>query len=203
MEIQAHGALIEVLDVGVLLLGRSGIGKSECALELVRRGHRLVADDVVRIRRGDGPHPIGCAPELIRHHMEIRGIGLLYIPELYGDDSVCAESSIELIVHLENWREGANYERLGLERATEDLLGVALPSLVLPVRPSANLATLVEVAVRDTLQRRAGVNAATRLDARMRAQGRQPVAPGRSQPVESVESVEPVDPRRDSDGCKE
>jgi HPr kinase/phosphorylase len=169
MEIQAHGALIDVLDVGVLLLGKSGVGKSECALELVTHGHRLVADDLVRIRNENGVL-FGCAPERIRHYIEIRGIGLLYVPELYGEDSVRAEARIDLLVRLEVWRPGADYERIGIERPREELAGVSIPVLVLPVRPARNMATLVEVAVRDHLRRQAGSNAAERLDARLRAE---------------------------------
>lgn len=166
---QVHGALVNVLGTGVLLLGPSGVGKSETALELVARGHRLVADDVVALgRRGEGV--FGEAPALIRHHLEIRGLGILYMPDLYGPDSVCEESPVDLICHLEHWRAEAQYERIGLERPTEDWLGVALPALVLPVRPSANMATLVEVAVRDQRQRAIGGSAAARLDARL--QGR-------------------------------
>lgn len=179
METQAHGVLICVLDVGVLLLGKSGVGKSECGLELVARGHQLVSDDVVKIRRVEGEGPaesqreatlIGTSPELIRHYIEIRGIGLLYIPDLYGPDSVRIESPVDLVVHLELWRDGSDYERIGLERHREVLAGVAVPSLVLPVRPARNMATLVEVGVRDHLQRRAGSNAARRLDERLRAE---------------------------------
>ena len=169
VEIQRHGALIDVLEVGVLLLGKSGVGKSESALELVTRGHRLEADDVVRIRQ-EGKKLVGSAPERIRHYIEIRGIGLLYIPELYGEDSVRAESSIDLLCRLEAWREEVEYERLGIERPQESLAEVSIPALVLPVRPARNIATLVEVAVRDHLQRQAGSNAAERLDARLRAE---------------------------------
>lgn len=169
VEIQRHGALIDVLDVGVLLLGKSGVGKSECALELVTRGHRLVADDVVRIR-SVAETLMGCAPERIRHYMEIRGIGLLYIPELYGEDSVRSEFSVDLVCRLEAWREGAEYERIGIDRPRQCLAGVCIPALVLPVRPARNVATLVEVAVRDHLRRQAGSNAAERLDARLRAE---------------------------------
>jgi HPr kinase/phosphorylase len=168
-EIQAHGALIDVLDVGVLLLGKSGVGKSECALELVVRGHRLVADDVVRVREENGAL-WGRAPERIRHYMEIRGIGLLYIPELYGEEAVRDECSIDLLCHLEAWREDVAYERIGIERPRETLAGVSIPALVLPVRPARNMSTLVEVAVRDHLRRVAGSNAAERLDARLRAE---------------------------------
>jgi HPr kinase/phosphorylase len=175
VETQAHGALIHVLDVGVLIVGPSGVGKSECALELVSRGHKLVADDVVRIRRVESPEHssaalVGTSPEMIRHYVEIRGIGLLYIPDLYGESSVRVESPVELLVHFEPWQQGGDYERIGLERERETLAGVAIPSLVLPVRPAGNMATLVEVAVRDHLQRAAGSNAARRLDDRLRTE---------------------------------
>ena len=177
MEIQAHGALIDVLDVGVLLLGPSAVGKSECALELVIRGHRLVADDVVRIRRQvekdeagrEREILLGSAPDLIRHYVELRGIGLLYLPDLYGPASVRDEASIDLLCRLEPWREGAEYERIGLDRPREELAGVSIPALVLPVQPARNMASLVEVAVRDHLQRRTGPSAAARLDERLRA----------------------------------
>jgi HPr kinase/phosphorylase len=171
METQAHGALIDVLEVGVLLLGPSGIGKSECALELVSRGHRLVADDVVRIRRTPDGRLVGSAPEMIRHYMEIRGIGLLFIPDLYGPAAVRDEGPVDLLCRLEEWREGAEYDRVGLERPTQDLLGAALPALVLPAHPAGSMATLVEVAVRDHLRRREGQVAARRLDERLRGEG--------------------------------
>lgn len=174
MESQVHGALVDVLEVGVLLRGPSGIGKSECALELVHRGHRLVADDVVRLERSSDGQLVGTAPELIRHYMEIRGIGLLHIPDLYGPDSVRLEARVDLVCHLERWREGAEYERVGLERPAEMLAGVEVPSLVLPVRPAGNMATLIEVAARDLLQRRAGVSAPKRLDDRVRGEIRRP-----------------------------
>lgn len=169
MEIQVHGALVDVSGVGVLLQGPSGIGKSECALELVRRGHKLVADDLVRVRSLESGGLSGTAPELIRHYMEIRGVGLLYIPDLYGQDAVRQEASIDLLIHLEEWRESADYERVGLERPLEEIAGVELPALVLPLRPAGSMATIVEVAALDTLQRRGGVSAAAKLDARLRA----------------------------------
>jgi HPr kinase/phosphorylase len=172
LEVQAHGALIEVLGVGVLLLGPSGIGKSECALELVHRGHRLVADDVVRIRRDDSGTVLhGKAPEVIRHYMEIRGIGLLYIPDLFGDGAVRGESTIDLVCHLEEWDENSSYERVGLDRPLEDLAGVSLPALILPARPAGSMATVVEVAVRDHLHRLRGTGAAERLDRRLQSTG--------------------------------
>jgi HPr kinase/phosphorylase len=170
MAARAHGALVEVDGIGVLLLGPSGIGKSECALELVRRGHRLVADDVVLLERDAAGCLQGEAPELIRHHLELRGIGIVFVPELYGPDAVRDRSEVHLVCRLAEWRPDLEVERVGLERPLEQWDGVALPVLVLPVRPAGSLATLVEVAVRDHCLRRAGRSAAGRLDERLRAE---------------------------------
>jgi HPr kinase/phosphorylase len=163
-----HGTLVEVLGVGVLLLGSSGVGKSETALELIQRGHRLVADDVVELSV-ERDRLMGESPELIRHHLEIRGIGILYVPDLYGRHAVRDRWRVELECRLEPWQAGREYERVGLVRPTRELLSVEVPSLLLPVRPAGNMATLVEVAVRDHLQRAAGVVAASRLDERVRS----------------------------------
>ena len=171
MEFQVHGALVEVLEVGVLLRGASSVGKSECALELAQRGHRLVADDVVRLESRQAASKaeiVGFAPDLIRHYIEIRGIGLLHVRELYGEDSVRDECRVELICVLEPWRQDVEYERIGLDRPRQILGGVPLPCLTLPVHPARTMATLVEVAVRDHRQRLSGVNAAKRLDEAMR-----------------------------------
>lgn len=157
--------------MGALLRGPSGVGKSETALELIRRGHRLVADDVVDLRAEAGAL-VGTAPALIRHHVEIRGLGILYVPDLFGADAVREVCPVALVCRLEHWREGAEYERVGFERPTEDILGVRLPSLLLPVRPAGNMATLVEVAVRDHRLRAAGVVAAERLDERVLEESR-------------------------------
>jgi HPr kinase/phosphorylase len=166
---RAHGALVDVEGVGVLLLGPSGIGKSECALELVRRGNRLVADDVVVLERSADGRLYGEAPEIIRHHMELRGIGIVYLPDLFGPDSVCERAEVVLACRLAEWRPDLEVERVGLERPTEEWAGVSLPTLLLPARPASSLATLVEVAVRDHLQRRAGRSAPHRLDDRLQA----------------------------------
>lgn len=171
MEQQIHGALVQVLGLGVLLVGRSGVGKSECALELVQRGHRLVADDVVRLRvdrEGGEERLVGHAPELIRHYMELRGVGLIRVPDLFGAESVLDESRVDLSCRLEPWREGARYDRIGLERQVRTIAGVEVPSLELPVRPAGNMATLVEVAVRDQRERNRGNNAAQQLDDELR-----------------------------------
>jgi len=165
---KVHGALVEVNGVGVLLRGPSGVGKSETALELVVRGGRLAADDVVELFRGEGGQLLGKSPELIRHHLEIRGVGIVYVPELYGPDAVCDEAPVDLVCRLEPWQQGADVERIGLDRPTETLLDVARPVYRLPVRPSANMALLVDVAVREHRARRDSPSAAERLDVRIR-----------------------------------
>lgn len=165
-----HGALVDVDGMGVLLLGRSGIGKSECALELVSRGHRLVADDVVELRPGADGRMLGSAPERIRHYMEIRGLGIVFIPDLFGPEGVRDEMSIDLVCQLEQWSEGADYERVGLERGTQRIGEATIPRVTLPARPGGSMATVIEVAARDQRQRRAGVNAARRLDAKLRSE---------------------------------
>ncbi len=169
-----HGALLDVHGVGVLLLGPSGIGKSECALELVYRGHRLVADDVVDLSRTGSDRVVGSAPERVRHYMEIRGLGIICVPDLFGRESVRDEIQIELLCRLQKWEDGAEYERLGLDRATEMLAGVEVPRFILPARPGGSMATIVDVAAREHRQRCAGVNAAMRLDAALRSEMRRP-----------------------------
>ncbi len=167
-ETQVHGAAVEVLGTGVLLLGESGIGKSETALELVVRGHRLVADDVVRIAEGADGALVARAPELISHHLEIRGIGIVDVARLYGDRAVLGSWPIELVCQIVFWKPGRQFERVGLERPKERVAGRDLPMVVLPARPSGNMATLVELAVRDHQDRRSGGSSAQRLDERVR-----------------------------------
>jgi len=166
--VRCHGALLEVGGLGVLLLGPSGVGKSECALELVRRGHRLVADDVVEIERSAAGEVVGRALPRLGHHMEIRGLGFLSVPDLFGPDSVRDRVRVDLICRLDPPAQGREYERVGIERPTEALLDVAIPAVTLPARPGSNIATVVEAAARDEALRRAGVNAAARLDASLR-----------------------------------
>jgi HPr kinase/phosphorylase len=162
--LQVHGALVQVQGVGVLLLGPSGVGKSETALELVTRGHPLVADDVVELRVVDG-RVIGRAPEPIRHYLEIRGLGILFVPELYGREAVLVESPIDLLCRLERDAPGLEYERVGLERPREALAGVELPVVRLPMRPATSLGVIVEAAARDHRMRARGPSAAARLEA--------------------------------------
>ncbi len=163
-----HGALLDVHGVGILLLGPSGVGKSECALELVTRGHRLVADDVVELRCDDAGRVIGSAPAQVRHYMEIRGVGIIFVPDLFGADRVRDEMEVQLACQLERWQEGVEYERVGLERTPYELAGVQVPSLRLPARPGASMATIVDVAAREHQKRSAGVNAARQLDEKLR-----------------------------------
>ena len=163
---RVHGSLVEVAGVGVLLLGGSGIGKSECALELVMRGHRLVADDVVIIGADRDGAPTGSSPELVRHYIELRGIGIVHVPSLFGSESVAERARIELVVRLESWGAG-EVERIGLERRFEDVAGFAVEVLHLPVAPGRNIASLVEVGARNHLLRSRGKSGAEELDARV------------------------------------
>jgi HPr kinase/phosphorylase len=153
------GVLVDVSGVGVLLLGESGTGKSECALDLVTRGHRLVADDVVELWR-EGDQVVGRGPERIRHHMEIRGLGIINVRDLFGVAATRERKRIELVIHLEPWQADAEYDRLGLTERTETVLGVAIPALCLPLSIGRNVAMLVEVAARNHLLKRMGVHAA-------------------------------------------
>jgi len=158
--ISQHGVLVEVYGEGILILGESGVGKSETALELVKRGHRLIADDVVEIRRVSDSTLLGSAPENIRHFIEIRGIGILDVKNLYGMGAVKLQENINLVIKLELWKENKMYDRLGLEDQYTDILGISVPSLVIPVRPGRNLAIIVEVAAMNHRQKKMGYNAA-------------------------------------------
>ncbi len=155
-----HGVLIDVHGTGVLLTGPSGIGKSECALFLVERGHRLVADDqVVLVRRKTG-EVLGHAPDLLRDHLELRGVGIINVRELFGATAVRKDVHVQLVVELSPHREGDPYERLGLEDQTIDLLGDTIPLLEVPVQPGRNMAVILEVAVRNEMLKRTGRHSA-------------------------------------------
>ncbi|MEO8683086.1 MAG: HPr(Ser) kinase/phosphatase [Vicinamibacterales bacterium] len=164
-----HGVLMDILGLGVFIAGESGIGKSECALDLVVRGHRLVADDTVEIRRRAESIVIGVCPEMTRHHMEVRGLGLINIRDLFGVASTRTSKRVELVVQLDRWDPNREYDRLGLDEATFDLLGLGVPLIQMPVGPGRNVAILVEVAARNQLLRMRGINAARELVARMDA----------------------------------
>jgi len=165
-QIMRHGVLMNVNGQGVLLLGESGIGKSETAIELLKRGHRLVADDAVQIFRVGGGL-IGDAPEMIRHYMEIRGIGIIDIKAMYGVGAVLMSKSIDLVIHLEAWKEKKAYDRLGLSEDFTTIMDVRVPQLVLPVRPGRNLAIIIEVAARNFSLKHMGYSAAKELDRRL------------------------------------
>lgn len=162
-----HGALVDVYGIGVLLLGESGTGKSECALDLVTRGHRLVADDVVEVSQESDRIIMGRGPARIRHHMEIRGLGIINIRDLFGVAAIRYRKRIELVVLLEPWRPEGEYDRLGLEEQTYAILGVAVPMLRIPVSAGRNVAILVEVAARNHLLKLMGVHAARSFTARL------------------------------------
>ena len=161
-----HSVLLDVFGLGVLIVGESGIGKSECALDLIDRGHRLIADDVVEIKRiADGL--IGSSPELTRYHMELRGLGVLNIKDLYGVSSVRMSQRVELVVSLERWEAGREYDRLGLKDETFTILGLEVPLVRMPVAPGRNIAILVEVASRNRLLKERGYDAARRFAERV------------------------------------
>ena len=160
-----HGVLVEIYGEGVLLTGDSGIGKSETALELIKRGHRLIADDAVEIRKVGRDVLLGEAPEMIRYYMELRGIGVVNVRRIYGIGAVKPESGIDLVVHLEPWEEGKAYDRLGLTSENETILGVEIPRVTIPVRPGRNLAVILELAAMNNRQKKLGYNAAEALAA--------------------------------------
>jgi HPr kinase/phosphorylase len=162
-----HAVLMDILGLGILITGESGIGKSECALDLIVRGHRLVADDTVDIRRRAETILIGTCPELTRHHMELRGLGIINVKELFGIASTRSSKRIELVVQLERWEPGREYERLGLDDHYFELLGLRVPLIRMPVAPARNIAILIEVAARNQLLRARGHHAARLLAERV------------------------------------
>ena len=165
-----HGVLVDVYGMGVLITGESGVGKSEAALELVRRGHQLVADDVVDVCRITENRLIGEAPEMVRHLMEIRGIGIIDIKAMYGISAVLTSKTSDLIIHLEPWKEKKAYDRLGLTEDFTTIMDVRVPQIVLPVRPGRNVAVVIEVAARNLSLKQMGYSAAKELDKRLSEQ---------------------------------
>jgi len=190
-----HAVLMDVLGLGILLAGESGIGKSECALDLIVRGHRLVADDTVEVRRRSETILIGTCPELTRHHMELRGLGVINVKELFGIASTRSSKRIELVVQLERWDPARAYERLGLDDAFHEILGLGVPLIRMPVAPGRNIAILVEVAARNQLLRARGHHAARvlaeRLDRNLKARGSDNVPPSDEEEDDEIESAEP------------
>jgi len=155
-----HGVLVEVYGMGLMIVGESGVGKSETAIELLKRGHRLVADDAVEIRAIDVDVIQGEAPELIRHYVELRGLGIIDIRQIFGLGAVKRFQNIHLVVNLEQWRDNANYDRLGITENTVEILGVKVPTVTIPVKPGRNLAVILEVAAMNQRQKFMGYNAA-------------------------------------------
>lgn len=158
-----HGVLVEVYGEGLLILGESGVGKSETAIELVKRGHRLIADDAVEIRRVSSRSLVGSAPENIRHFIELRGIGIINARRIFGIGAVNLTSKIDLVINLEQWQSEKVYDRMGLEDQTSDILGINVPSVTIPVKPGRNLAVIIEVAAMNNRQKKMGYNAAYEL----------------------------------------
>lgn len=168
--ITRHGVLVEVYGEGVLLLGESGVGKSETAVELIKRGHRLVADDAVEIRKVSAKTLVGSSPEIIRHFIELRGIGIVDVKKIFGMGAVKDTESINLVINLEIWQQGKTYERLGLDKEVTNILGIDIPSLTVPVRPGRNLAVIIEIAAMNHRQQKMGYNAAEVLSERLSRQ---------------------------------
>ncbi|MBU0701913.1 HPr(Ser) kinase/phosphatase [bacterium] len=160
------GGLVDIYGVGVLIMGETGVGKSECALDLIERGHRLIADDVVKVKRL-GNSLIGSAPEMIKYHMEVRGLGVINIREMFGIAAVCHHKEIELIIRLETWGKTKKIERLGIESLTEERLDVTLPMVIIPVKPGRNISVIVEVAAMNQRLKKLGHHSALELDQRV------------------------------------
>ncbi len=165
--ITRHGVLVEIYGEGVLILGESGVGKSETAIELVKRGHRLVADDAVEIKRVSDKTLVGSSPDVIRHFIELRGIGIVDVRRIFGMGAIKETEKIDMVVNLEVWNEKKYYDRLGLITEYMDILGLQIPCLNIPVRPGRNLAVVLEVAAMNNRQKRLGYNPAEELNQRL------------------------------------
>jgi len=189
--ITIHAVLMDILGLGVLITGDSGIGKSECALDLIVRGHRLVADDTVEVRRRAETVLIGSCPELTRVHMELRGLGVINIRELFGVASTRSSKRVELVVRLERWDQTREYERLGLDEEFHEILGLRVPVITMPVAPGRNIAILVEVAARNQLLRARGHHAARLLEARLeQMMGQAEISAGPTEEEDEEDEIE-------------
>ncbi len=158
-----HGVLVEVYGEGILLLGDSGVGKSETAIELVKRGHRLIADDAVEIRRVSGKTLVGSSPENIRHFLELRGVGIINVRRLFGMGAVKVTEKLDMVIQLEPWDQSKVYDRMGMENEYMDILGLQVPTTTIPIKPGRNLAIIIEVAAMNSRQKKMGYNAAAEL----------------------------------------
>ena len=165
-----HGVLVEVYGEGVLILGDSGVGKSETAIELVKRGHRLIADDAVEIKKVSAITLVGSAPQLIRHYIELRGIGIVDVRRIFGMGSVKDSEKIDMIINFENWVQGKMYDRFGLDTEYTEILGIKIPSITVPVKPGRNLAVIIEIAAMNHRQKKMGFNTAEEFEKRLREQ---------------------------------
>ena len=168
--ITRHGVLVEVYGEGVLILGDSGIGKSETAIELVKRGHRLIADDAVEIKRVSNKTLVGTAPDLIRYYIELRGIGIVDVRRLFGMGAVKATERIDLVIKLENWAPDKAYDRFGLDEEVENILGIGIPAITIPVHHGRNLAVVLEIAAMNNRQKKMGYNTAEEFNQRLMEQ---------------------------------
>ena len=165
-----HGVLVECYGEGILMLGDSGIGKSETAIELVKRGHRLIADDAVEIKKASAKTLVGSAPELIRHYVELRGIGIVDVRRIFGMGAVKLTEKIDLVINLEPWKQGKFYERVGLDSEYTNLMGIDVPSITVPVKPGRNLAVIIEIAAMNNRQKKMGYNTAVEFNKKLMGQ---------------------------------
>ena len=165
--ITRHGVLVEVYGEGMLILGDSGVGKSETAIELVKRGHRLIADDAVEIKKVSSKTLVGSAPELIRHYVELRGIGIVDVRRIFGMGAVKDTEKIDMIINLEPWQDGKMYDRFGLESEFTDIMGINIPTTTIPVKPGRNLAIILEIAAMNNRQKKMGYNTAEEFNDRL------------------------------------
>ncbi|MBE6948850.1 MAG: HPr(Ser) kinase/phosphatase [Ruminococcaceae bacterium] len=158
--ITRHGVFVEVYGEGLFLTGDSGVGKSEAAVELIKRGHRLIADDAVEIKRISSNTLVGTAPDLIRYYIELRGIGIVDVRRIFGSGAVKLSEHIDLVINIESWKDGMNYDRLGTESLETTILGVKVPYITIPIKPGRNLAVILEVAAMNNRQKKMGYNSA-------------------------------------------
>lgn len=166
-QITRHGVMVEVYGEGILITGDSGVGKSETAIELIKRGHRFIADDAVELRKVSAKAIVGRAPEIIKHIIELRGIGIVDVGRLFGMGSVKETEKVDMIINLEPWVQGKMYDRLGLDTEFTDIMGIKIPSLTIPVKPGRNLAVILEIAAMNNRQKRMGYNTAEEFNARL------------------------------------
>ncbi|MBP5230184.1 MAG: HPr(Ser) kinase/phosphatase, partial [Clostridia bacterium] len=165
--ITTHGVMVEVYGEGILILGESGIGESETAIELVKRGHRLIADDAVLLNRVSDKSVIGSAPDVIRHYIELRGIGIVDVRRIFGMGAVKENEQVDLCIQFEPWDSEKQYERFGLETQYKDILGLQIPCITIPVRPGRNLAVIIEIAAMNNRQKKMGYNTAEEFTRRL------------------------------------